>query len=53
LSAGYRIKPWFRVGAGLFGIVQTEYPGEFPFVVYASAKFIVNPGKKTKVVEKD
>ena len=53
LSAGYRLTNWFRVGAGVFGIMQTEYPGEFPYVVYASAKFIVNPGKKTKVVEED
>jgi hypothetical protein len=53
LSAGYRIKPWFRVGAGVFGIVQTEYLHEFPYVIYASAKFIVNPGKKTRVVEEN
>lgn len=53
LSAGYRLKDWFRLGVGAFGIVQTEYPGEFPYVVYVSAKFIVNPGKKTKVVEED
>jgi hypothetical protein len=53
LSAGYRLTNWFRVGAGVFGIVQTEYPQEFPYVIYASAKFIVNPGKKTKVVEED
>jgi hypothetical protein len=53
LSAGYRLTNWFRVGVGAFGIVQTEYPGEFPYVLYVSAKFIVNPGKKTKVVEED
>lgn len=51
LSAGYRLTDWFRVGVGAFGIVQTEYPGEFPYVVYVSGKFIVNPGKKPKVVE--
>ena len=32
LSAGYRLTNWFRVGVGVFGIVQTEYPGEFPYV---------------------
>jgi hypothetical protein len=53
LSAGYRLTNWFRLGVGAFGVLQTEYPSEFPYVLYASAKFIVNPGKKTKVVEED
>jgi hypothetical protein len=53
LSAGYRISNWFRVGAGVFGGFYTEEPEYFPYVIYASAKFIVNPGKKTKVVEED
>jgi hypothetical protein len=53
LSAGYRITNWFRVGAGVFGGFLTDYPEYFPYVIYASAKFIVNPGKKTKVVEED
>jgi hypothetical protein len=53
LSAGYRLTNWFRLGVGAFGIVQTEYPSEFPYVIYVSGKFIVNPGKKTKVVEED
>jgi hypothetical protein len=51
LSAGYRLTNWFRVGAGVFGIFQTEVPGQFPYAIYVSGKFIVNPGKKTKVVE--
>jgi hypothetical protein len=53
LSAGYRFTNWFRVGAGVFGGFHTDYPEYFPYVIYASAKFIVNPGKKTKVVEED
>jgi hypothetical protein len=53
LSVGYRITNWFRVGGGAFAIMQTEYLGEFPYVLYVSGKFIVNPGKKTKVVEED
>jgi hypothetical protein len=51
LSVGYRITNWFRVDAGAFAVIQTEYPHEFPYVLYAGCKFIVNPGKKTKVVE--
>jgi hypothetical protein len=53
LSAGYRLTNWFRLGVGAFAIMQTEYPGEFPYALYVSGKFIVNPGKKTKVVEED
>ena len=51
LSVGYRLTNWFRLGVGAFAIMQTEYPGEFPYAVYVSGKFIVNPGKKTRVVE--
>jgi hypothetical protein len=53
LSAGYRLTNWFRLGAGVFGAFHTDYPEYFPYVIYAGAKFIVNPGKKTKVVEED
>jgi hypothetical protein len=53
LSVGYRLTNWFRLGVGAFAIMQTEYPGEFPYAIYVSGKFIVNPGKKTKVVEVD
>ncbi len=53
LSVGYRLTNWFRLGVGAFAIMQTDYPGEFPYAVYVSGKFIVNPGKKTKVVEED
>ncbi len=48
LSAGYRITDWFRVGVGAFGIAQTEDPTSFPYAVYVSGKFIVNPGRKNK-----
>jgi hypothetical protein len=53
LSVGYRLTNWFRIGVGAFAVMQTEYPGEFPYALYVSGKFIVNPGKKTKVVEED
>lgn len=53
LSAGYRLTDWFRLGAGVFGGFHTDYPEYFPYVVYVSGKFIVNPGKKTRVVEED
>jgi len=53
LSAGYRFTNWFRAGVGMFGGFHTDYPEYFPYALYASAKFIVNPGKKTKVVEED
>ncbi len=53
LSAGYRLTNWFRLGAGVFGGFNTDYPEYFPYVIYASAKFIVNPGRKTRVVEED
>jgi hypothetical protein len=46
LSAGYRITDWFRIGVGAFAIGLTDYPKEFPYAVYVSGKFIVNPGKK-------
>jgi len=53
LSAGYRLTNWFRVDAGAFGVLQTHYPDTFPYVIYAGCKFIVNPGRKTKVVEEE
>jgi hypothetical protein len=51
LSAGYRLTNWFRVGVGAFAIAHKDFLGEFPYAVYLSGKFIVNPGKKKKVVE--
>jgi hypothetical protein len=48
LSAGYRVTDWFRVGVGAFAIAQTEYPTYFPYAVYVSGKFIVNPGRKNR-----
>jgi hypothetical protein len=48
LSAGYRLTDWFRVGVGAFAIGLTDYPDEFPYAVYVSGKFIVNPGKKNR-----
>lgn len=48
LSAGYRITDWFRLGVGAFAIGVTDYPGEFPYAVYVSGKFIVNPGRRNR-----
>ncbi len=48
LSAGYRLTDWFRLGVGAFAIAMTDYPTEFPYAVYVSGKFIVNPGRKNK-----
>jgi hypothetical protein len=53
LSAGYRLTNWFRLGVGAFAVAHTDFLGEFPYALYVSGKFIVNPGKKTKVVEED
>jgi hypothetical protein len=53
LSAGYRLTNWFRIGAGAFAVAHKDFLGEFPYALYVSGKFIVNPGKKTKVVEED
>jgi hypothetical protein len=48
LSAGYRVTDWFRIGVGAFAIGLTDYPDEFPYAVYVSGKFIVNPSRKNK-----
>jgi hypothetical protein len=43
LSAGYRITDWFRVGVGAFALAHKDFLGSFPYAVYVSGKFIVNP----------
>jgi hypothetical protein len=43
LSAGYRLTDWFRLGVGAFALAHTDYLDSFPYAVYVSGKFIVNP----------
>ena len=46
LSAGYRLTDWFRIGVGAFAIVHKDYLDAFPYAIYVSGKFIVNPKPK-------
>ncbi len=41
LSAGFRVTNWFRIGLGAFAIADSDYPGQFPYAIYASGKFIL------------
>jgi hypothetical protein len=43
LSAGFRLAKWFRLGVGAFAIAHTDFLGSFPYALYVSGKFIVNP----------
>lgn len=51
LSAGFRLTDWFRVGVGAFAVAHKDFLRAFPYALYLSGKFIVNPDRNRRNLE--